>query len=964
MQNLLLGSSKTEAVPGKALKSPAVPTGESGKASDTAPGKSSFLANLMFAVEEIEKPEKILKNADKKSDPTKMLVKETNKIAAKNEGGLANLIKTEEKGENSLLKSFAKSVENSEQKLLSATSQAKEKIQQRFEQAEKQVAESAQSNQPRKLSDILKLAQTKEIPLAKVQYDEPGKSSVKIRFVEPIEYKGTDEKPTLKISPDLTHANNIMLSKKSSEGKLTSQHTLVSSKTPDMPKALQSGQLKVNNVIEEKPLLAQALAEEKTAQKKTPLTRVSAVSSGMTASQKSEEEKLSLKLLDTDSKDSSEAKRGLQKTPVSDMKGTSKMLLQQEDDSKTAGVQNSEVRPSKEKTSNLQVEIDSSLPKKLKSSKGENSQPVHAKQKPASVEKQSLEAKHEILTGDVKEKTLQPQKSQTEAKNVSVVEEETSTKNPVALEADTEIEISETKKNPSEANTKSEAADTRTTQQNNSVNTETSTASKVAETVKGVETVVEKNTISEKIEAKSTEVKTVEANNKVSDEQSVKTAKKDSIDVTQKTEEKSVEESTETAQKTKPKMTPNQQQQQTLHVKERMTPTQDLFAVKESLKPSRQEAQTISKKASPLQQLIQSEPKEVRGEGPVKSVVQPDVKIKESETVGKDSTMKTAPGIKADTETAKNTVSSETGVKQGESDDLVSKADRKRSGESRQTLSGNKTAEPFQPQRSQIMEPLAEDDVKAKTVKQGSKDAIKSSFSPSESEKPAEPVQNVRQESRPVTTDNRPLERGQMQPMMQNESFGNGNGGSGREGMGRTAEGRTESGKETQKSTSGFEEILRESSDNASGIKADFSSKSDLVQRMAQSRETIRNFSMQLSEEVKNYKPPISRITLELNPEKLGSVEVTITTRGNNVQVSLNSNPSAMMMLMQNNMEFKNALSNLGFNDVQMNFSSGGGGQGQKGQQEQRNGNGFYHFDDDMEGEQIEQIELILPKYI
>lgn len=85
-------------------------------------------------------------------------------------------------------------------------------------------------------------------------------------------------------------------------------------------------------------------------------------------------------------------------------------------------------------------------------------------------------------------------------------------------------------------------------------------------------------------------------------------------------------------------------------------------------------------------------------------------------------------------------------------------------------------------------------------------------------------------------------------------------------------------------------------------------------------KNTFLNFGDKLKEALQQYKPPITKISLELNPERLGSVELTITKRGDNISVQISSNPQALKMFMQNKEEFKKELSNLGFNDVVLDF--------------------------------------------
>jgi len=90
-------------------------------------------------------------------------------------------------------------------------------------------------------------------------------------------------------------------------------------------------------------------------------------------------------------------------------------------------------------------------------------------------------------------------------------------------------------------------------------------------------------------------------------------------------------------------------------------------------------------------------------------------------------------------------------------------------------------------------------------------------------------------------------------------------------------------------------------------------------------QNTFIHFSDKLKEALQNYRPPVTKISLELNPQNLGSVELTITKRGDNIHIQIGSNQQALQLFMQNAQDFKNQLSNLGFNEVQMDFKDTAG---------------------------------------
>lgn len=99
--------------------------------------------------------------------------------------------------------------------------------------------------------------------------------------------------------------------------------------------------------------------------------------------------------------------------------------------------------------------------------------------------------------------------------------------------------------------------------------------------------------------------------------------------------------------------------------------------------------------------------------------------------------------------------------------------------------------------------------------------------------------------------------------------------------------------------------------------------KNEQLQKTFDIKETMRSFVTQLRQEIVNYKPPLSKITLELNPANLGSVEVSITHQGKNIQVQLNANQNTINLFIQNQSDLRAALSQIGYENITMSFSNG-----------------------------------------
>ncbi|RVY37510.1 flagellar hook-length control protein FliK [Helicobacter pylori] len=86
-------------------------------------------------------------------------------------------------------------------------------------------------------------------------------------------------------------------------------------------------------------------------------------------------------------------------------------------------------------------------------------------------------------------------------------------------------------------------------------------------------------------------------------------------------------------------------------------------------------------------------------------------------------------------------------------------------------------------------------------------------------------------------------------------------------------------------------------------------------------KETIKHFTQQLKQEIQEYKPPMSRISMDLFPKELGKVEVVIQKVGKNLKVSVISHNNSLQTFLDNQQDLKNSLNALGFEGVDLSFS-------------------------------------------
>ncbi|EAJ6302443.1 flagellar hook-length control protein FliK [Campylobacter jejuni] len=159
------------------------------------------------------------------------------------------------------------------------------------------------------------------------------------------------------------------------------------------------------------------------------------------------------------------------------------------------------------------------------------------------------------------------------------------------------------------------------------------------------------------------------------------------------------------------------------------------------------------------------------------------------------------------------------------------------------------------------------------------------------------------------------------------------------------------------------ENVDKNNLDDLNSLVKDLSKVTQNNARNITPKETLQYFSQDLKEAVDQYKAPITKLSITLNPNNLGEVEVTLIQRGNNLHINFNSNANAMNLFIQNQAEFKNSLVNMGFTGLEMNFSDQGKREQNQNQGKNRSGYGFKDaLDGKNESEKV-NLELVLAKY-
>ncbi|AGL69830.1 flagellar hook-length control protein FliK [Helicobacter pylori] len=126
---------------------------------------------------------------------------------------------------------------------------------------------------------------------------------------------------------------------------------------------------------------------------------------------------------------------------------------------------------------------------------------------------------------------------------------------------------------------------------------------------------------------------------------------------------------------------------------------------------------------------------------------------------------------------------------------------------------------------------------------------------------------------------------------------------------------------ETTKEASDNKEKTKESTNGAQSAQNTQASDKTSDNKSIAPKETIKHFTQQLKQEIQEYKPPMSKISMDLFPKELGKVEVTIQKVGKNLKVSVISHNNSLQTFLDNQQDLKNSLNALGFEGVDLSFS-------------------------------------------
>jgi len=145
--------------------------------------------------------------------------------------------------------------------------------------------------------------------------------------------------------------------------------------------------------------------------------------------------------------------------------------------------------------------------------------------------------------------------------------------------------------------------------------------------------------------------------------------------------------------------------------------------------------------------------------------------------------------------------------------------------------------------------------------------------------------------------------------------------------------------------------------------------------KLNEAKQMTKYLSQDVKTAIEDYKSPFTRIKVALNPQRLGSVELTVVQRGKNLHINLSSNNAAINALALNANDLKVQLNSSGINNATLNFNNnsssseqGSFGQQQQHSQQRKEAKDEYgilrEFGNEEKNEEIlNSLEIVVPNY-
>jgi hypothetical protein len=140
--------------------------------------------------------------------------------------------------------------------------------------------------------------------------------------------------------------------------------------------------------------------------------------------------------------------------------------------------------------------------------------------------------------------------------------------------------------------------------------------------------------------------------------------------------------------------------------------------------------------------------------------------------------------------------------------------------------------------------------------------------------------------------------------------------------------------------------------------------------KLNEAKQMVKYISQDIKSAIDNYKSPFTRVKVQLNPQKLGEVDLTIVQRGKNLHVNISSNNTAINALSMNANELKTQLNSNGINNATLNFNNSSQNTEQNNSQQQnrqneRKANEEYNYFDETEANEeiMSSLEIVVANY-
>ncbi|MDD2789666.1 MAG: flagellar hook-length control protein FliK [Sulfurimonas sp.] len=168
-------------------------------------------------------------------------------------------------------------------------------------------------------------------------------------------------------------------------------------------------------------------------------------------------------------------------------------------------------------------------------------------------------------------------------------------------------------------------------------------------------------------------------------------------------------------------------------------------------------------------------------------------------------------------------------------------------------------------------------------------------------------------------------------------------------------------------------EISESTNTNTSKLDGLLVNKADSFEvKINEAKQMIKYLSQDVKSAIEDYKSPFTRVKVQLNPQRLGEVDLTIVQRGKNLHVNISSNNAAINTLVMNANELRTQLSNNGINNASLNFSNNSqsdnsgafSGQSQNREQQQKAQHEYNYFADEGANEEVlSSLEIVVANY-